>query len=125
LTLTPGHPAEEQRKILRTAALTYRRAKRAGKGQSEAVDAAIAEYRRLSPWSTGERRSTTHGGTGTGRMREAQRRSVEPDPATSPLPKVRLPALRKKARILGRLCQKRLDNRLRRRSKFRFVPRRA
>jgi hypothetical protein len=52
LTLTPGHLAGEQRKILRTAALTYRRAKRAGKGQSEAVDAPIAEYRRLSPWTT-------------------------------------------------------------------------
>jgi hypothetical protein len=47
MTLTPGHFPEVQRKILREVALTYRRARRAGKGQNEAVDAAIAEYRRL------------------------------------------------------------------------------
>jgi hypothetical protein len=41
MTLTPGHLPEEQRKVLRAVALTYRRAKRAGKGQNEAVDAAI------------------------------------------------------------------------------------
>jgi hypothetical protein len=38
----PRHLLEEQRKILREVALTYRRARRAGKGQNEAVDAAIA-----------------------------------------------------------------------------------
>jgi hypothetical protein len=48
MTLKPGHLNEEQGKILREVALTYRRARRAGKDQSEAVDAAIAEYRRLS-----------------------------------------------------------------------------
>jgi hypothetical protein len=40
----PGHLNEEQRKVLRKVALTYRRARRAGKGQSEAVDATIAEF---------------------------------------------------------------------------------
>jgi hypothetical protein len=34
--------------------LTYRRARRAGKDRNEAVDAAIAEYRRLSPYATGD-----------------------------------------------------------------------
>jgi hypothetical protein len=47
-SLKPEHLPEEQRKILRQVALTYRRARRAGKGQDEAVNAAIAEYRRLS-----------------------------------------------------------------------------
>jgi hypothetical protein len=54
MTLTPGHLPEEQRKILRQVALTYRRARRAGKGQNEAVDAAIPEYRRLSPFATND-----------------------------------------------------------------------
>jgi hypothetical protein len=53
MTLTPGHLNEEQRKVLRQVALTYRRARRVGKHQNEAVDAAIAEYRRLSPFATG------------------------------------------------------------------------
>jgi hypothetical protein len=55
MTLRPGHLTADQRKILRAAALTYRRARRAGKGQSEPVDAAIAEYRRLSPFATGDK----------------------------------------------------------------------
>jgi hypothetical protein len=38
MTLTPGHFPEEQRKILREVTLTYRRARRAGKGQNEAVE---------------------------------------------------------------------------------------
>jgi hypothetical protein len=42
--------------MLREVALTYRRARRAGKDQSEAVDAAFAEYRRLSPFATGPSR---------------------------------------------------------------------
>jgi hypothetical protein len=55
MSITPGHLTEEQRKILREVALTYRRARRAGKHQNEAVDAAIAEYRRLSPYAAGDR----------------------------------------------------------------------
>ena len=55
MTLKPGHLHEEQRKILRAVALTYRRTRRAGKHQNEAVNAAIAEYRRLSPSATGDR----------------------------------------------------------------------
>jgi hypothetical protein len=51
----PGHFPEEQRKILREVALTYRRAQRAGKGQDEAADAAIDGYRRLSPHATGDK----------------------------------------------------------------------
>jgi hypothetical protein len=51
-----GHLPKGQRKMLREVALTYRRARRAGKDQSEAVDAAIAEYRRLSPFATGASR---------------------------------------------------------------------
>jgi hypothetical protein len=54
MTITPGHLSKEQRKILRGVALTYRRAGRAGNGQDEAVDASIAEYRRLSPHATGD-----------------------------------------------------------------------
>jgi hypothetical protein len=54
-TLTPGHFPEEERKILREVALTYRRAQRAGKGQNEAAAAAIAEYRRLNPYATGDK----------------------------------------------------------------------
>jgi hypothetical protein len=50
----PRHLLEEQRKILREVALTYRRARRAGKGQNEAVDVAIVEYRRLNPYATGD-----------------------------------------------------------------------
>jgi hypothetical protein len=48
-----GPSPREQRKILREVALTYRREGRAGKHQNEAVDAAIAEYRRLSPFAPG------------------------------------------------------------------------
>lgn len=54
-TRSPEHLPEEQRKILREVALTYRRARRAGKLQDEAVGAAIAEYRRLSPFAAGDR----------------------------------------------------------------------
>jgi hypothetical protein len=42
---------------LRQGALTYRRARRAGKHRNEAVDAAIAEYRRLNPFATGDKLS--------------------------------------------------------------------
>jgi hypothetical protein len=64
MTLMPGHLPEEQRKILRAVALAYRRVMRAPqepavtraeisrrdqKRQSEALAAATAEYRRLSP----------------------------------------------------------------------------
>jgi hypothetical protein len=67
MTLMPGHLAEEQRKILRAVALAYRRVMRAPEEpnltradaarlaqnrQSEALAAATAEYRRLSPWAT-------------------------------------------------------------------------
>jgi hypothetical protein len=55
MPLMPGHLPEKQQKILRAVALTYRRARRAGKHQNEAVDAAIAEYRRLSPYATGDK----------------------------------------------------------------------
>jgi hypothetical protein len=54
MTLKPEHLPVEQRKVLRQLALTYRRARRAGKHQNEAVDAAIAEYRRLNPYATGD-----------------------------------------------------------------------
>jgi hypothetical protein len=64
MTLTPGHFAEEQRNILREVALAYRRVMRAPaepaetraavsrrdqKRQTEALAAATAEYRRLTP----------------------------------------------------------------------------
>jgi hypothetical protein len=64
VTLTPGHLPEEQQQILRAVALAYRRVMRASVGaaatraeilrrdqkrQSEALAAATAEYRRLSP----------------------------------------------------------------------------
>jgi hypothetical protein len=55
MTRTPGHLTEEQRKVLRQVALTYRRVQRAGKGQNDAVDGAIAEYRRLNPFATGDK----------------------------------------------------------------------
>jgi hypothetical protein len=70
MTLTPGHLPEEHRKILRAVALVYRRVMRAPeeptltraeearlaqKRQTEALAAATAEYRRLSPWATGDR----------------------------------------------------------------------
>jgi len=66
MTLVPGHLAEEQRKVLREVSLAYRRVIRAPqepavtraeisgrdqKRQSEALAAATAEYRRLSPWA--------------------------------------------------------------------------
>jgi len=74
MTLTPGHLPEEQRKILRAVALAYRRVMRgaeepaatraeearlAQKRQSEALAAATAEYRRLSPWATGDKRAVS------------------------------------------------------------------
>jgi hypothetical protein len=64
VTLVPGHVSKEQQKILRAVALAYRRVMRAAreaastraeiarrdqKRQSEALAAATAEYRRLSP----------------------------------------------------------------------------
>jgi hypothetical protein len=64
MTLMPGHLLDEQRKILREVALAYRRVMRAPqepavtraeisrrdqRQQSEAVAAATAAYRRLSP----------------------------------------------------------------------------
>jgi hypothetical protein len=70
MTLTPGHLPEEQQKILRAVALAYRRVMRAPqepavtraeearlaqKRQSEALAAATAEYRRLSPMATGDK----------------------------------------------------------------------
>jgi hypothetical protein len=70
MTLKPGHLAEEQREILRAVALAYRRVMRAPqepaatraeaarlaqKRQSEALAAATAEYRRLSPWAIGDK----------------------------------------------------------------------
>jgi hypothetical protein len=65
MTLTLGHLTEEQRKILRAVVLAYRRVMRAPvdpaatraeisqrdqKRQAEALAAATAEYRRLSPY---------------------------------------------------------------------------
>jgi hypothetical protein len=70
MTLTPGHLPEDQRKILRAVALAYRRVMRAPeepaatrveearlaqKRQSDALAAATAEYRRLTPWATGDK----------------------------------------------------------------------
>jgi hypothetical protein len=55
MTLKPEHLPEEHRKILRAVALTYRRARRAGKHQDEAISATIVEYRGLSPFATGDR----------------------------------------------------------------------
>src|SRR5690349_23226202 len=70
MTLMPGHLAEDQQKILRAVALAYRRVMRepqepaatrdeearlAQKRQSEALAAATAEYRRLSPFATGDK----------------------------------------------------------------------
>ena len=70
MTLRPEHLAEEQRKILRAVALAYRRVMRtpeepaltraeearlAQKRQSEALAAATVEYRRLSPFATGDK----------------------------------------------------------------------
>jgi hypothetical protein len=70
MTVMPGHLPEEQRKILREVALAYRRVMRAPqkpaatraeearlaqKRQSDAVNAATAEYRRLSPSATGDK----------------------------------------------------------------------
>jgi len=74
MTLRLGHLPEEQRKILRAVALAYRRVMRAPaepaepradisrrdqKRQSEALAAATAEYRRLSPWASGDRRAVS------------------------------------------------------------------
>jgi hypothetical protein len=70
MTLVPGHLHEEQRKVLREVALAYRRVMRAPqepavtraeisrrdqKRQSEALAAATAEYRRLSPYATADK----------------------------------------------------------------------
>jgi hypothetical protein len=64
VTLTPGHLTNDQQKLVRAVALAYRRVTRASaeaavtraqilrrdqKRQSEALAAATAEYRRLSP----------------------------------------------------------------------------
>src|SRR5260370_117329 len=46
-TLTPAHFSIEQRKVLRAAAIAYRRAYRAGASQGECHDAALREYRRV------------------------------------------------------------------------------
>jgi hypothetical protein len=74
MTLMPGHLAEEQRKILQAVALAYRRVMRAPeepaltrahaarlaqKRQSEALAAATAEYRRLTPFATGDQRAVS------------------------------------------------------------------
>ena len=74
MTLMPGHLAEEQRKILREVALAYRRVMRAPqepavtraeislrdqKRQSEAIAAATAEYRRLSPYASEDQRAVS------------------------------------------------------------------
>jgi len=40
---------EQDRRLLRPVALTYRRAKRAGIHEGEATDMAIREYQRLNP----------------------------------------------------------------------------
>ena len=76
MTLKPGHLAEEQREILRAVALAYRRVMRAPqepaatraeaarlaqKRQSEALAAATAEYRRLSPWAIGDKNADKGG----------------------------------------------------------------
>jgi hypothetical protein len=73
MTLTPGHFTNEQRKILRAVAMAYRSVMRAPspsaltradaarlaeERQKEGVAAAIAEYRRLSPFATGPLPST-------------------------------------------------------------------
>ena len=70
MTLMPGHLPEEQRKILRPVALAYRRvmrapkepaatraeiSRRAQKRHEDALAAATAEYRRLSPFATGDK----------------------------------------------------------------------
>ena len=70
MTLKPEHLAEEQRKILRAVALTYRRVmlalqepaatrgeetRLAQQRQTEALAAATAEYRRLNPYATGDK----------------------------------------------------------------------
>jgi hypothetical protein len=70
MTLKPEHLLEDQPKILRAVALAYRRVMRAPtepaatraeearlaqKRQSEALAAATAEYRRLSPMATGDK----------------------------------------------------------------------
>jgi hypothetical protein len=74
MKLKPGHLPEEQQKILRAVALAYRRVMRAPqepaatraegarlaqKRQSEALAAATAEYRRLSPSATGDQRAVS------------------------------------------------------------------
>jgi hypothetical protein len=99
MTLVPGHLAEEQRKVMREVALAYRRVMRAPqepavtraeisrrdqKRQSDALAAATAEYRRLSPSARYDRLAVSgevnrliaaainvdpHG-SGTGRMRD-------------------------------------------------------
>jgi hypothetical protein len=71
MTLTVWHLTDEQRKIVRAVALAYRRVMRAPaepaatrgeisrrdqKRQSEALAAATAEYRRLSPYAADDRR---------------------------------------------------------------------
>ena len=48
----------------REVALTYRWARRVGKGQNEAVDAAMIEYRRLNPGATGDKLAVSAGSIG-------------------------------------------------------------
>jgi len=101
MTLMPGHFPEDQQNVLREVALAYRRVMRAPpepavtraeisrrdqKRQSEALAAATAVYRRLSPSGRYDRlavsgevnrmiawRSTPiPNGSGTGLMRDAQ-----------------------------------------------------
>ena len=49
MTLTPANFPTERRSVLRTVALAYRRAYRAGGSQGECHDAALREYRRVCP----------------------------------------------------------------------------
>ena len=54
MTLTPGHLPEEQRKILRQVALTYSTSVAGWERSERSRDAAIAEYRRLSPYAASD-----------------------------------------------------------------------
>lgn len=76
MTLKPAHLPEEQRKVLCAVALAYRQVMRAPdepalirsdaarlaqKRQTEALAAATAEYRRLSPYATGDKLAVSGG----------------------------------------------------------------
>src|SRR2546423_14029126 len=89
MTLTPGHLPKEHRKIMRAVALAYRRVMRAPaeaavtraeisrldqRRQSEALAAATAEYRRLSPAARYDRLA----GSGEGNRIIAA--AIHPDP---------------------------------------------